>query len=426
MGICFQALGSTAYAAANCWCKTSCTFGDGSVYSSGDSWSKYQHKGKSKKFKQPVTWGGKQMQACRSYCQGHQDNLDLLAIAEKRGAEGEFSCKSEFHIGTSQKKGMTTIRKGTYQKDDDIGSTSQGAFQYSAKYACGRVNGETDERGLFENGHYYTTVNVHNPNDEPVRFRRKTARANLASDGRISDFEYGSIGPDGAQYFHCAYIKDISNNTSPTIDDGFFVIESEKPLDVVTYYSNRQLSGDRLPAVGAPSIDVEIVKQRDIPERQWNCRSNLRIDLSNPAIWRTASNQPAVQVSNPVNAWDTQNGRRWMSYTADARPQGTRFPYSLDFCSCSEQGGRIRGNIRSDNTSSGTYTSPSSAPAPLFNITINNSYHASQPQTNFGAAITGAGNGRITLDVRDSGLPTGVSIQGTLQLPSGYLGRCRP
>jgi hypothetical protein len=127
-------------------------------------------------------------------------------------------------------------------------------FQYAAKLVCG----VSKEFVPVANGHYATTINIHNPGKE-AKFRYKLAVADPAKDGKIHPFRDGQIGPDGAQYFDCRVIRGIFNVGGSALLDGFFVIESEAPLDVVAVYTTNDFDGK-----GVPAIDVERVFERKI------------------------------------------------------------------------------------------------------------------------------------------------------------------
>jgi hypothetical protein len=129
------------------------------------------------------------------------------------------------------------------------------AFQYAAKFICG-VHKSTP--GLAH-GTYQTDVNIHNPGRDVLPFKYKLAQAGKASDGPISPFKDGRIGGDGAQFFGCETVHDIFGIPAATLIVGFFVIQSEKPLDVIAVYTTNDVDGK-----GVPAIAVERVFERTI------------------------------------------------------------------------------------------------------------------------------------------------------------------
>jgi hypothetical protein len=90
-------------------------------------------------------------------------------------------------------------------------------------------------------------------------FRYKLAQASKAEDGAISPFRDGRIKPDGAQFFGCNEFHSLFNIPPGTAIDGFFVIESKLPLDVIAVYTTNDLAGN-----GVPCIEVERVFERPI------------------------------------------------------------------------------------------------------------------------------------------------------------------
>jgi hypothetical protein len=105
-------------------------------------------------------------------------------------------------------------------------------FQYAAKFVCGKSDGR-----VVAPGNYWTAINVHNPESERVRFRKKVA-IGLPSEkaGPVSEFFKAELGPDEALEIDR---EDIFHH-SPLREDflkGFVVIESETPLDVVAVYT---------------------------------------------------------------------------------------------------------------------------------------------------------------------------------------------
>jgi subtilisin family serine protease len=106
------------------------------------------------------------------------------------------------------------------------------AFQYAAKFVCGRSTGEAVAPGI-----YFTAVNVHNPTNEAVRFRKKVAVA-LPGErpGSVSEFSDAKLGPDQAFEIDCQDIRRHAQTREGFLK-GFAVIESDVELDVVAVYT---------------------------------------------------------------------------------------------------------------------------------------------------------------------------------------------
>jgi hypothetical protein len=129
------------------------------------------------------------------------------------------------------------------------------AFQYAAKLICGVSN----EGPGLANGIYETLINVHNPGRERQEFRYKLALAKEAADGKIYPFRPARIEPDGAQFYSCRDIRKLFEIPGTALIDGFFVIESGEPLDVIAVYTTNDLNKN-----GTPAIEVERVFERAI------------------------------------------------------------------------------------------------------------------------------------------------------------------
>lgn len=109
-------------------------------------------------------------------------------------------------------------------------------LQYAVKFVCGKSTGEVVAPGV-----YYTAINVHNPTNEEVRFRKKVAVAlPREQPGPVSEFSEAKLGPDQALEIDC---PDILRHASTPEEEpadflkGFVVIESDVELDVVVVYT---------------------------------------------------------------------------------------------------------------------------------------------------------------------------------------------
>ncbi len=106
------------------------------------------------------------------------------------------------------------------------------ALQYSAKFICGKSDGE-----IMAPGVYFTAINVHNPTYKTIEFRKKIAIALPGEKpGRISKFFNAKLGPDQAFEIDCPDIRKLIGSQEDFLK-GFVVIESEVELDVVGVYT---------------------------------------------------------------------------------------------------------------------------------------------------------------------------------------------
>ena len=230
----------------HCWCSVQCSVPDGKPLEMSKRWDRRPN---GKKWRAPFTT--KKWNECRDNCSEYVLDLHLQEIANERKTCGKVECASKYRIGAKDERQGPT-RSVQVACETQLGPTYP---QYPAKIVCGWDKSD-GQNGLVEPGRYKTVVNIHNPQNARVRYRRKVAVAQLAQDGPISQFVSGTIGPDGSQYFNCAHIRTLIGTTG--LIDGFFVLEAEQPLDVSAYYSSREAIG------GVKSIDVERVAERSI------------------------------------------------------------------------------------------------------------------------------------------------------------------
>ena len=109
-------------------------------------------------------------------------------------------------------------------------------FQYAVKFVCGASPGQVVAPGV-----YYTAINVHNPGEKPVPFRKKFAIA-LPSEraGRVTAYFEAKLGPDQALEIDCPDI--FRHADTKRFLKGFAVIESEVELDIVAVYTTTGVS----------------------------------------------------------------------------------------------------------------------------------------------------------------------------------------
>lgn len=105
-------------------------------------------------------------------------------------------------------------------------------YEYAVKVICGKADGE-----ILAPGRYWTAINVHNPANEGVRFRKKVAIAFPSEKpGPVSEFYDAKLGPDEAFEIDCRDIREHAHYDEDFLK-GFVVIQSETELDVVAVYT---------------------------------------------------------------------------------------------------------------------------------------------------------------------------------------------
>jgi hypothetical protein len=125
------------------------------------------------------------------------------------------------------------------------------AFQYAAKFVCGKPSAEE-----LAPGTYFTAINVHNPTDREVSFRKKVAIAGRREQsGPVSDRFDAKLGPDEAFEIDCPDIREHAHSDADFLK-GFVVIESEVELDVVGVYTAAGGDGE------VRTLDIEPVTPR--------------------------------------------------------------------------------------------------------------------------------------------------------------------
>ena len=142
-------------------------------------------------------------------------------------------------------KGMTKRRARTT-------ASPRYRYQYAAKFLCtAHIPGTSQTTMGVLDGVYQTAVNIHNPNSQAARLRRKLAGRN----GEITPFADGQLKPDEATSVDCSQVQSFG---VPFIHgfEGFLVIESTVSLDVVAVYTAGPRGGE------VASIDVEHVPER--------------------------------------------------------------------------------------------------------------------------------------------------------------------
>ncbi len=128
-------------------------------------------------------------------------------------------------------------------------------FQYAVKFVCGKSPGHGQQQ-VVATGTYFTAINVHNPFNDTVKFRKKIAVA-LPNEkaGKVSPFFDVALKGDEALEIDCDDIyKHMHMNQ--TFLKGFVVIESKTELDIVAVYTAAGASGQ------VETMDVERVPPR--------------------------------------------------------------------------------------------------------------------------------------------------------------------
>jgi hypothetical protein len=129
----------------------------------------------------------------------------------------------------------------------------QYTYQYAVKLICtANIPGTSQTSDGLLPGVYETTVNIHNPNENPAKTRKK-----LAHPTQISKFKNSEIKPDGVERFVCRNIQDFGITFIHGFE-GFLVIESTMSLDVTAVYTAGGRGGE------VSTMEVSQIKERKI------------------------------------------------------------------------------------------------------------------------------------------------------------------
>jgi hypothetical protein len=142
-------------------------------------------------------------------------------------------------------------------------------YEYAAKFICGVQKDREDLR--LTPGVYGTEINVHNPNDHTVRFRKKLALTFPPGEQRPGEIlrfpEEDYLRPDQALAVDCNHVRAKlfgGSFPAPGYITGFIVIESTASLDVTAVYTTAALD-EQGQVIDQRGIDVEQIHERQKP-----------------------------------------------------------------------------------------------------------------------------------------------------------------
>ena len=177
-------------------------------------------------------------------------------------------------------------------------TSKDATFQYAVKFVCGRADGE-----VLARGEYLTAVNVHNPTNKDIEFRKKFAIAlPRQQPGPVTEFASTRLGPDEALEIDCPDIRERTGDAADLLK-GFVIIESDVELDVVAVYT----------AAGADRQVETLHIERVSPRRRevLPCPDSLDISIDvgdcNPDGTRTVTFDTSISLSGPGSVqaqWD--------------------------------------------------------------------------------------------------------------------------
>jgi hypothetical protein len=125
--------------------------------------------------------------------------------------------------------------------------TVAGSLQYAAKFVCGKPHAEGAGQGT-----YFTSVNVLNPSESVVTFRKRFS-VGLAEQvpGVLTEFERARL--EGRRSFRVECGEILRATGGKDFAEGFVLLESPEALKVVAVYSAAAAGG------GLSTVDVETI-----------------------------------------------------------------------------------------------------------------------------------------------------------------------
>ena len=170
-------------------------------------------------------------------------------------------------LGLSCSPGPAVMPAAAQEQPGAAAETLKAEYQYAAKAVCSLLSAHQD--GTLARGTYRTIINIHNPTDKPVTIAAKVAlSAGFGSEPgpfSVTPFKKAKLQADGAVELACfdiaGYFCPIDN---VCVDfaflEGFAVIKSPVPLDVVAVYTARHTEGE------VETMDVETIQPRQMRE----------------------------------------------------------------------------------------------------------------------------------------------------------------
>ncbi len=161
-------------------------------------------------------------------------------------------------------------------------------YQYAAKAVCG-IQKEPEDMRLAR-GLYATTVNIHNPQDRDVAFKKKLALTYPPAEqrpGKVIPIGEDRLRADEALKVDCLDIRRrLFPQGFPTpYIEGFVVIESNASLDVTGVYTTASLDVNGR-VTDHSSIDVERVPERRLggTKTGGECADLVVRDIGKPSV----------------------------------------------------------------------------------------------------------------------------------------------
>ncbi len=184
------------------------------------------------------------------------------------------------------------------------------AFQYVVKFVCGKSAGDVMARGR-----YFTAINVHNPTDRTIVFKKKFAIALPGeTPGPVSRVFRAKLGPDEALEIDCPDIHKHARTTAGCFLKGFAVIESGVELDVVAVYTaagkTKRVETLHMERVPPRRVKVELPDLVPLPDPQVGFCNQVQEGPDKGKLLVTVKNQGNAKAPKSTTrvTFDTSGG----------------------------------------------------------------------------------------------------------------------
>jgi CARDB len=191
------------------------------------------------------------------------------------------------------------------------------AYQYSAKFVCGRSDGK-----ILPLGTYFTAINVHNPADTALSLSKQFVVALPGEKaGPVSGIIEARLNAGQAFEIDCADIFEHTGTDS--FAKGFVSIKSREDLEVVGVYAAARVDDDQV-----VSEEIERVPPRVIPVKLPDLvplpdAAGSFCRLSGNRLLVTVANRGSARAAESTTEVDFLNGTKTTAATSALDPGGS-------------------------------------------------------------------------------------------------------
>lgn len=288
----------------------------------------------------------------------------------------------------------------------DVIDTKGSIYQYAVKVIQGSIKVDSRTKPIGS-GIYCTSVNVHNPWRHDVKYAIKLAVAGpQGKPGTISPFQIHQLkGDEVTEYDQVGFAALLSPISLSSFLEGYCVIESEEPLDVVGVYTGAAIQDERLGA-----LHMERVPARSVPRCQ-DLKLNISSGTAQWGLTQVAAGSTLVVgaapvVAVPVSSWAVSPNSKWLGSSKTGEAKG-EYTYELEFCLCwSFEKAVMNFTVWTDNEATVFLNSTQ------LGTTSSTSFSGPGTPINTSSGFQ-SGVNKLKVVVKNSGGPTGMMLSGT-------------